>query len=218
MLGYDLEVDPAELRALSDDQLRLRLDQKIKPIRRVRLNAAPILHDIYDLGDFRGIPAEQWIARGEEIQADTVLCERIRRAATRPPYPPSGYVEQQMHGTFSNDADKARMIRFHAGDWQFRAAMLETFEDVRLTELGYRLLFHYAPELLPVPRRREVAQQLARRMLGQGYSETPWLTLGGAHARANALGANCSPRHHYILTGLLRYVAHEHRRCSALLN
>ncbi|WCM26338.1 hypothetical protein NDN01_20375 [Sphingomonas sp. QA11] len=218
MLGYDLEVDPAELRVLSDEQLRLRLDQKVKPIRRVRLNAAPVLHDVYDLGDFRGIPAEQWAARGEDIRADTTLCARLCRAAERPPYPPSTYVEQQMHGTFSNNADKARMVRFHAGDWQSRAAMLETFEDVRLIELGYRLIFHHAPELLPFPRRQEVARQLACRMLGHGYTETPWLTLGAAHARARALGADCSPTHHYILTGLLNYVAQEHQRYSALLN
>ena len=216
VLTYNLEVNPAELQPLTAPQLRARLDQRIKPVRRIRTNAAPILHEVDDYESFLGLSAEKWLARGAQIQADTELCTRLCEAAARPPSK-SEHVEKQIYETFSGDADKARMKTFHASTWADRATMIEAFDDPRLVELGYRVLFYNAPEYLSPERCSEIERQLAERALGHGLPIAPWITLWKAETDANALLPICSTHEVSLLTELRLHLTSERERCLARL-
>ncbi|HTU13038.1 MAG TPA: exonuclease domain-containing protein [Allosphingosinicella sp.] len=211
---FDLDVNPDELQTLSHDALVSRLGRKIKPIRRVRLNAAPILHELSGLPSFHGAPIPNLIARAEKIRSDQALCDRLVLAAKRAEREVSEHVEQRIHGTFSGDADKARMLQFHASDWPSRAIIVETFDDDRLIELGRRLIFHHAPDALDASVRSEVEVTLARRVTGHGHVEPPWLTLAVADGDAVKQLAECNEDEAAIVNGVRAYIAERLNQCA----
>ncbi|TFI58627.1 exodeoxyribonuclease I [Sphingomonas parva] len=213
VLAYDLEVDPDELRRLDDVSLVSRLARKIKPVRRVRANASPIMHDVVAFSSFHGFSPDELLDRAEEIRSDEELCERLCRAAQREALEPSGHVEQLIYSGFWGDADKERMREFHARDWTGRAAVVETFEDLRLAELGRRLVFHHAPTALPARARSSIESDLARRMIGHGYAEPPWTTLAKADADAIALLSSCCAEEAAIVHAVRAHIAREMQRC-----
>lgn len=217
VVTYDLQVDPDDLRALDDAALAQRLGRKIKPVRRVRANAAPLLHDIYDFDQFGRLTPDMLVARAEDVRSDDVLCARLIAAAQREPVAVSPYIEAQIYDDFSGDADRVRMQDFHAGDWTARAAIVAAFEDRRLVELGERLVFYHAPHCLPDGAQARIGRALAVRVLGHGVDAPPWLTLNAANDEIAALTAACDPEQLAIVHSLRDYVAQETQRCIALV-
>jgi len=202
-LCFDLDVNPDELQSLGAEELASRLNKKIKPLRRVRLNAAPILHEVSSVPSFHGVSPEH-----------LVLCDRLVLAAKRAETDEPEHVEQRIHRTFSEDPDKERMVQFHAGDWAARAAIVETFDDDRLIELGRRLVYHHAPDALDPQARSAVQTFLAKRMTGHGHNEPPWLTLATADADAVKLLAECSEDEAAIVHGVRAYIAECVTQCA----
>lgn len=218
ILAYDLEVDPAALAPLDSEGLAARLRVSPKPIRRVALNAAPVMSPVDTFNAFHGVPPHVLTERAEAIRADGALCARLIEAMARDPYPEPDYVEQRIHAGFASNADRNRMRAFHLADWPTRAAIVETFEDARLVELGRRLIFHHAPEALQVNTRRAITVELAKRMVGHGHDAPPWLTLAAADEEAVRMLVDCSPEEAVILTGLRQHYAAEQLRCAPYLN
>lgn len=213
-LCFDLDVNPDELQKLGTEELASRLNKKIKPVRRVRLNAAPILHEVASVASFHGVSPEHLVARAEKLRGDQSLCDRLVLAAKRAEADEPEHVEQRIHRTFSEDPDKERMVQFHAGDWAARAAIVETFDDDRLIELGRRLVYHHAPDALDLQARSAVQTFLAKRMTGHGHSEPPWLTLAKADADAVKLLAECSEDEAAIVHGVRAYIAECVTQCA----
>lgn len=214
VLAFDLEADPAELAQLDDESLVKRLGRKIKPLRRIRTNASPILHEVGAFPSFHGLSPEELIARAERIRADPDLCARIAKAAERDGMEPSEHVESQIYDAFIGEADKERMLQFHAGDWSARAILVETFEDARLTELGRRLVFHHQPSALAADTREAMDSFFARRMTGHGYPEAPWTTLASSDAEALGLLKTCCDEDAAIVEALRAYIASQVERCG----
>jgi len=134
-------------------------------------------------------------------------------AAEREPFDESPFVEAQIYGAFSADADLVRMDQFHAADWPQRATIVESFEDQRLIELGRRLVWYHAPHALPAAVRTEIEAGLALRMLGHGLDEAPWLTLQAAEADAARMIDSCDAEEREIITALRAYLAQQLERC-----
>lgn len=214
VICFDLDVNPDDLQALSPQALVSRLGRKIKPIRRVRLNAAPILHDIFSAPSFHGSPAQHLVERAERVRGDQALCERLVIAGKRADREASEHVEQRMHGTFSGDADKARMVQFHSSDWPTRAMIVESFDDDRLVELGRRIVFHHSPDVLDANVRSQIEATLARRVTGHGHVDPPWLTLAVADGDAVKLLSQCGEDDTAIVTGLRSYIADRFNQCA----
>ena len=218
VLTYDLAVDPDELRAIDDALLPTRLGRKVKPVRRIRANAAPLLHDIYDTPGFYGMTPDELTERAEEVRGEAELCARLVAAAEREPFEPSPYVEAQIYDDFSGDADRARMHAFHAApSWNHRAALAGGFDDVRLVELAGRLIFHHAPDALEANERAAIERGLAVRMLGHGFEQTPWLTLAAADRETETLLAKATEEERVLLTALRAHLKQETGRCAALI-
>src|SRR5690606_25346885 len=145
----DLAVDPAELRSLDDIALARRLARRVKPVRRVKVNTAPLLYDIYDTPGLYGMSPDALVARAEEIRANRALCARLVAAVEREPPEPSVHVEERIYEDFSSDDDKARMRAFHLTEnWRDKAVVGRSFADDRLVELARRLVFLHSPETL----------------------------------------------------------------------
>lgn len=217
VIAYDLEVDPAELRDLDNAALAVRLTRKVKPVRRVRANAAPLLHDIYDFDGFYGLAPDDLVARANEVRADQALRARLIAAAEREPAAASPYIEAQIYDAFSGDADRERMRQFHATNWEGRAAIVAMFEDPRLAELGQRLVFYHAPHVLLEASLAEIERSLATRMLGVGMEAAPWLTLAAAEVEIASLMPACTAEEQAIIETLRHHVAQEMARCTALI-
>ena len=214
VLAFDLEADPDELRPLTDEALIARLKRKIKPVRRVRTNASPLLHPIDAYETFHGYTPDELLARAENVRADHELCARLCEAAEREDLEPSEHVEMQIYDSFSAQADRARMEQFHLADWNGKAGVAETFEDQRLVHFGRRLIYLHSPTSLTPELRTAIEIQLAHRMTGHGMIDIPWTTLASADAEAVTLLASCSQEEASILQPLRAYFAAERERCQ----
>jgi exodeoxyribonuclease-1 len=217
VLAYDLEVDPAALMPLGAEALAARLRQSPRPVRRVATNAAPMMSRVDAFPTFHGIPPDVLIARAETVRSDKALCARLCGAMARDPYPGAEHVELRIHEGFASNADRARMRAFHLADWPSRIAIVDSFEDARLAELGRRLVFHHAPEALSREAHRALAIELARRMTGEGHDAPPWLTLPAADEEAVRMLGDCTAEEKEILTDLRRHYAAQASRCATQL-
>lgn len=181
---FDLEVDPESLMALSDVKLVRRLDQKPKPVRRLRCNASPMIMPAEDAPDFVGAKTlgmdelerrALFLSEHEQLRDRLIQTFRSEREVSEP----SPYVEKQLYGGFSSNADQQLMEVFHQVPWPERVAIVEQFEDLRLRELGFRLIHAEYPEALPEQIRSEIGSAQAQRLLDDG-SGLPWMTLKNA--------------------------------------
>jgi hypothetical protein len=59
------------------------------------------------------------------------------------------YVEQKIFAGFYSNADKRLLEEFRAADWTARAELVGKFNDDRLKQLGQRVVFLNAPEMVP---------------------------------------------------------------------
>lgn len=214
VLAYDLEVDPDELRHLDEAALARRLSRKIKPVRRVKTNASPIMHEVACFPSFHGFSADELLDRAEIVRGDEELCEKLSNAARREAREAAEHVEQLIYSGFAGDADKERMHEFHGKGWSARAIIVESFDDVRLTELGRRLVFHHDPSALSSGARSSIETTLARRMTGHGHFDPPWTTLATADAAAMELLRSCCAEEAAIVHAVRAHIARELERCA----
>ena len=57
-------------------------------------------------------------------------------------------VEQKIFGGFYSSEDKKLLQKFQEGDWPVRQEIVDQFTDLRLRQLGRRVLAFYGPEAL----------------------------------------------------------------------
>jgi len=188
---YNLAVDPQGLAALGDSGLRSRLGQRPKPVRRMRANAVPILSPVENAPSFAeglSLGSAELQRRENFLQANAGLRERLIAAsgAIREIPEPSPHIEQQIYDGFFTNTDDDLMEYFHSIAWEERLDVVETFEESRLQEIGFRLIHCERPDLLDNATRRSHTDRIARNLLGLG-GEVPWLTLREAIREANNL-------------------------------
>jgi exodeoxyribonuclease-1 len=58
------------------------------------------------------------------------------------------FVEEKIYDGFVSGADEERLIKFQSASWRERQELVSGMDDVRLRQLGRRLIAFYAPELL----------------------------------------------------------------------
>jgi|APTNR8051073442_1049403.scaffolds.fasta_scaffold01657_14 exodeoxyribonuclease-1 len=181
---FELGHDPDDLRALGDEELAARLCGPPRPIHVVKCNGSPILmpaHDAPDIAPSKILGIDELERRASVLRSDDALRARLIRVfeSTRAPREPSIHVEERIYDGFVQAADEARMERFHAAPWEARPAIVEQFEDVRLVELGRRLIYIERPDVLSEAQRQSGRRAIARRLAGQ-VDGVPWLTFDKA--------------------------------------
>jgi exodeoxyribonuclease-1 len=201
---YDLSIDPDSLADLDDQQLAARLARSVRPVRRLRSNAVPILFSADEApaickGREMGIAA--LTRRAEAIRADKVLCQRLVSSfeATRDEYEKSPYVEARIYDGFPERLDEVLMDRFHTVPWAERPAIVERFQDERLRILGLNLIHAECPEHLSEEQCRELKIAVSQRLL-DASDGLPWMSLPVALAQIDDFLASASGEEHQFLS------------------
>jgi len=218
---FNLGVDPDGLAALSDDGLRSRLAETPKPVRILRINAAPILTAEADApanASGRKLDTAELERRAESLQSDEAFSERLVRAfeEIQEPKALSSHVEEQIYDGFASDEDIDLMERFHAVPWEKRSAIVSQFNDARLKRLGRRLIHFENPKALDATVRQQHDRAVAKRLLGTD-GESPWLTLPKAMAEIRQLLATASPKDITLLRDHHTFLARTIQRAKALI-
>jgi exodeoxyribonuclease-1 len=194
----DLASDIDALRKLDDTELSQRLTQEPRPIRRLKVNASPLLYPMWDIEPdrFVDLTEDELARRASSVRADHEFMATLTRAAAsiEPVYPPSEHVEQQIYGgNFISDADSALCRQFHALPWQARADVAQRLQEGRLRRLARRLIFFESPDVLVEPERRLIIDDIAARRRGEGrYDAPPWMTIAQALSELEAMNGTPS--------------------------
>jgi hypothetical protein len=78
------------------------------------------------------------------------------------------------------------MDQFHVVPWERRASLVSRFKDVRLKQLGRRLIHFEKPHALDPASRKQHDQAVVTRLLGT-HDGSPWMTLPKAINELNDL-------------------------------
>lgn len=150
----------------SGDQLAALIFSKPSPVRRFRVNGAPVLTPLYEFDDGRfdmSIDDIEDLAR--DIRGDADLCARLIAVfeSRDKPWPTSPYIEERIYEGFPPPSDTRLMERFHQVDWVERARLVSQIEDQRFRILGERLIREEAPQALSTAQWQRIASELASR-------------------------------------------------------
>ena len=102
-------------------------------------------------------------------------------------------VEKQIYGGFHSASDKHILESFEIADWSHRAELIAKLEDTRLRQLGQRLIYWNAPELVSVHYASTAEAAVRDRWLSND-PKAPWMTIAEVEkqldeiANAGALG------------------------------
>jgi exodeoxyribonuclease-1 len=204
---YDLAVDPAELRDLSDAELQVRLTSRPRPIRKVKKNAAPSLCPLSEAPPelLDGVGVDEFLRRAREVRSDFALMERLVAAATasEPVYPPSPHVERRIYDGFWSNADARRLEAFHAASWADRVVIAESLDDERLAWLARRLIYVEQPQHLAPERHASMIGEVARRLMAEAADCGGWTTATRAARELTALLPDLAPHdiEHFQMLG-----------------
>jgi exodeoxyribonuclease-1 len=182
----DLTCDIGELRRLDDAALSERLKQEPLPIRRLKVNGAPLLYPLWDIdpGHFLDTSEGELTQTASSVRADEVFMSALTRAAAsvEPVYPASEHVEHQIYGgNFFSDGDLELCRQFHLRPWETRSEIVGLLSDPRLKRLARRLIYFERPSLIDDADRRTIADDISARRRGEGkYASPPWTTIAQA--------------------------------------
>jgi exodeoxyribonuclease I len=194
---YDLAVEPESLASLTDAELGDRLGIAVKPVRRLRSNACPVILPVENAPDIASaalLGTDELNRRAEYLGSREDLRQRLIAAfeARREDRPVSPYFERQLYDGYFPREDEALMERFHEVPWEDRPAIISAFTDRRLKQIGRRLLYLERPDLLADGTRAEFDRAVALRITTDD-AERPWLTLPKAIISIDALLEKADP-------------------------
>jgi len=166
-LRLDLAVE--NLAAMPDETLLGYLSEKPSPVRRLRINAAPMLTAFYDASDamLGGAGIDDLEACARRIKEDAAFCSRVisTYVAAREPRLPAVNVEQQIYDRFPGPDDERRMANFHHAGLPEALAIVQSFDDERLRAFGLRLIYFGGRSTLPDDIRLVVERDLTDRLV-----------------------------------------------------
>jgi exodeoxyribonuclease I len=169
-----LRLDEAatKLSSMPNEMMQSYLYDRPSPIRKLRINAAPVLTPFYDASEtmLNGFDIDELedIARG--IKADLDVRSRIISSylSTREPHRPATHVEGRIYDSFPGPDDERRTLSFHDANWPEALEIVQSLEDERLRTFGLRLVYFGARNEMPSGLRRGVERELTDRLIGDG--------------------------------------------------
>lgn len=187
---FDLSEDPHDYVDLNVDDLLDVLNQSPKVIRTTRINSQPIIMPLnMEPAEIRGdrLPDETYEERAGLIQANATFQQNLGEAMVRryEDTEPSPYVEGRIYEGFPPPQDQTLMARFHECPWDERPQICDELQDMRLRELGRRLIYTEQPDVLPAEVRNDIENWLAERITSE--EDVPWTTIQKALQDANDL-------------------------------
>ncbi len=204
---YNLDIDPAGLAELSDDDLALRLGSSPKPVRRLKANACPIIMPLENapaIARAAQLTIDELMRRADYLSGNPALRQRLTGAfhSLREAPVPSPHLERQLYDGFFPKEDDALALQFHTVPWEARPAIVAAFKDRRRKKIGQRLIYLERPDLMAAADLAQYERAIASR-IARDDAEAPWLTLPRAIADLDGLLVDADPDHIAFL--------HEHR-------
>lgn len=204
----DLTADIVSLANMDDGARSAVLVSSGSPLRRVRINASPLMMPIYEVEGLKDTPDEAFFTgQVATLRSQPGLIHRLLATAkaSETDFPSSPHVERQLYGQLVPFQEEDKMAAFHAATWEQRLSLLNTFADRRLFQLGRRTLFYERPDLLDPSLRQKMADGLAIRLRMEKGTNVPWLTIDSATAAINA-HVTTDPRSTEIIQSYRKYL------------
>lgn len=175
---FDLEVGDPEILIQADDAALFQaVDDTPQIIRSIAANKVPSLFPIAN-------PNPDHLRKAALIAANPAFRARVGQAmaaryvedpdALRPP------VEKQIYGGFYAKADRDLLAEFQLADWPRRRDVVGLLTDVRLRQLGRRLIAFHAPEIMTAEEAEQYEAFLRARWNAPEAPETEWTTIASA--------------------------------------
>ncbi|MBU2934531.1 MULTISPECIES: exonuclease domain-containing protein [Pacificibacter] len=166
----DLDLCDASIIDANDRDLAKAVAASPKLIRTIAINKAPNLFPVAN-------PSSAHSSLAQLVSAHSEFHKRVGQAlADRyAGKEPAQHVEQLIYDGFYSAEDKRVLEDFTAGDWRNRARIVAQLDDIRLKQLGMRLIFSNAPEFVSMNYRSAASAAIRDRWLTNEPS-TPWTT------------------------------------------
>ena len=182
---FDLDAaDPAELLNASDEALFAAVDATPKIILAVSTNKAPALLEMRE-------PSAEQLRRAAIVAQAPEFRRRVGAAMAarfvEAPDAPPKLVERQIYGGFYSNADKELLQAFQHASWPRRQEIVASLSDLRLRQLGRRLVAFYSPELLTAEERAHFQSYLKEKLSAPDAPDTEWTSLPKAMAAIDVL-------------------------------
>ena len=97
-------------------------------------------------------------------------------------------IEEKIYSGFYSKPDKDLLFEFQKASWVERVSIVNSFDDVRLRQLGKRLIAFYAPELLSSEQQNSLKEFLANRW-SPSLEKVPWTTANDIWSSLSELSA-----------------------------
>ncbi|CAN5687156.1 exodeoxyribonuclease I [soil metagenome] len=215
LIAWDLAYDPAELRDLDIETLRLRLFTRMAdlpegvvrlPVKGIHLNKSPMV--VGNLRTLAPAMAARWsidldaAARNAEIARDLPDMSAIWPKVYARPEEATPDVDEDLYGGFVGDADRRRLLRLRGLSPAELARERTGFDDARLEEIVFRYRARNWPEtLLPEDAERWEAHRAARLLEGEGGARSVDMLF----TEIDALSENADERGEELLGALYEY-------------
>lgn len=111
LFTLDLRQDPAQLAAMTAEELSAHIKTKPRPVSSLKLNACPLFLPIQVAGPKAAgfeIGLDEIARRAEQVRAEEGLKKRLVEAvvSSRVPFPESPHLEEQIYGGFYSSGDQ----------------------------------------------------------------------------------------------------------------
>ena len=215
LIAWDLAYDPAELRDLDVETLRLRLFTHTAdlpegvvrlPVKGIHLNKSPMV--VGNLRTLAPAMAERW---GIDLEAASRNAEIARGLPDMSAIWPQVYarpkeatpdVDEDLYGGFVGDADRRRLLRVRGLSPADLARERVGFDDARLEEIVFRYRARNWPETLTAEEtERWEAHRAARLLEGEGGARSVDMLF----TEIDALSESADERGEELLGALYEY-------------
>lgn len=203
---FDLEAgDPEVLIKADNTTLFQAVDGTPQIIRSIATNKVPSLFPIAS-------PDPDHLRKAAFIAANPAFRTRVRQAMAaryvEDPDAPRPPVEKQIYGGFYAQDDRDLLAEFQRADWSRRREIVDLLADVRLRQLGRRLIAFHAPEIMTDDEAKQFEAFLRERWDAPDAPEIEWTTIASATRAIAELRAKPGADHEALgrIIGFIRYM------------
>ena len=170
---------------VDDAALFQAVDGTPQIIRSIATNKVPSLFPIAN-------PDPDHLRKAALIAANPAFRARVGQAMAaryvEDPAAPPPPVEKQIYGGFYAKADRDLLAEFQRADWPRRRDIVGLLADVRLRQLGRRLIAFHAPEIMTADEAEQFDAFLHERWNAPDGPETEWTTITSSTRAIAELG------------------------------
>ena len=163
------------------------MDATPKIIRSLSVNKTPALLSLPTPTELQ-LRCAEVIANAPEFRAR--VAQALAARFPEDPAAPTPLVEKQIFGGFYSHADKGLLAQFQRVDWPQRQEIVAALSDLRLRQLGRRLVAFHAPQLLSPEERAQFEAWLSERWSAPDAPETEWMTADKAWRALDEIRGN----------------------------